>query len=238
MAATMQKITVGNTSRSCFFLVMASLALSVYFTPALAQNLLANPGFEDPISAAGAPAVGEWESGAGAGASAANSASMPRSGAQAAESTITGTPNTFAIVFQDVPGLVPGQDVVFSGYHKTLSNADGNQVRIEWRDAANAVEIGRTANLTPAVSADYTPFSLTSTVPAGAAVARVVYAIQSFEGPSSQQVFVDDTAFVVTDTATAPAASWHGLAVLVAILATLGTFAIRFRQRTFAYSQA
>jgi len=176
--------------------VVAVLALAA--TPAAAQ-LLANGGFEQPVTTDGPPFVGSWEAfNGGTGASAVNSTTMPRSGAQHLALSINNTNDTFAGVFQDVPNLTPGTPVTFSGYNLTTSNPLGiaPEVRIEWRNAST--EVGRTPNLVPTLTGQYTPFTVTSTVPAGASIARVVYAVQSFgpEPSNTGVVFVDDVSFV------------------------------------------
>ena len=166
-------------------------------------NLLANAGFEDPISGDGPPFVGSWETfsadgdqGAGNDVSR-NSTAMPRSGAQSLELGIFNTPNVFAGLFQDVDGLSGGQEVTFSGWHKSLAGAGGIEIRIEWRDSINDVEISRTPNFVPTPGSEYELFEFDSVVAAGADTARIVYAIQSFGGVADQLIYVDDTSFVV-----------------------------------------
>jgi hypothetical protein len=178
----------------------AGLGLSAFAVPSAQAELLANPGFEQPITTDGAPFVGSWEGFSGTGGLAANSNNSPRSGNAHLLLSITNTDNTFAGVFQDVPGLAPGSPVTFSGYHRTPSNPLdlGVEVRIEWRNSVTNAEISRTPNSTTVPTASYTPFSLSATVPAGADTARVVYAIQSFgpEPTNNGVVFVDDVSFV------------------------------------------
>jgi hypothetical protein len=75
-------------------------------------------------------------------------------------------------------------------------------VRIEWRNSVTNLEVSRTPNSTPVPTAGaYTPFTLTSTVPAGADTARAVYAIQSFStNPlGSGAVLIDDFTFFVPE---------------------------------------
>ncbi|MCA9243489.1 MAG: PEP-CTERM sorting domain-containing protein [Phycisphaerales bacterium] len=159
------------------------------------SNLLSNPSFEDPITTDGPPFVGFWEAfNAGAGSSSAVSTSMPHTGAQSLELTLDGA-NLFAGVFQDVENLMAGQDVSYTGWHKAVADS-GIEIRIEWRDSINNVEVSRTPNFTPAPGSAYEMFMLNSTVPMGADTARVVYAIQSFGGVNTQDVFVDDMSFV------------------------------------------
>lgn len=184
--------------------VVAAFLVAAMTAPVAAQNLLANAGFEDPITYDGAPFVGSWEGfNAGAGSSAANDTAMPLTGAQHASLSIDNVDNSFAGVFQDVDGLVAGQTGTFSIWHKTVSDPLdlGVEVRIEWRDSANDVEVSRTPNSTPVPGMDYSLFSLTADVPAGADTARVVYAIQTFgpEPTNTGTVYVDDASFVIPE---------------------------------------
>lgn len=180
-------------------MVLASATLSA----SAGVNLLANAGFEDPISGDGPPFVGSWETfsadgdqGAGGDVSR-NSTAMPRSGAQSLELGIFNVPNVFAGLFQDVDGLSGGQEVTFSGWHKSLAGSGGIEIRIEWRDSINDVEISRTPNFVPTPGSEYELFEFDSVVAAGADTARIVYAIQSFGGVADQLIYVDDTSFVV-----------------------------------------
>jgi hypothetical protein len=180
-----------------FHAAAALVVMALGAAPAWAQ--LANGGFEQPVTTDGPPFVGSWESfNGGAGSEAVNSTAMPHSGAQNLTLSITGVENTFAGVFQDVPGLVPGRTATFSGYHMTPSNPFdiGEEIRIEWRNAT--AEVGRTPNFVPTLTGQYEPFSLSALVPAGATTARVVYAVQSFgPGPTNTgTVYLDDVAFV------------------------------------------
>ncbi len=161
-------------------------------------NLFTNGGFEDPITMDGPPFVGFWEAfSGGPGASSANSSAMARSGVQSLELSIDNTANTFAGAFQDVNGLTAGQEVNFSMWHKSLLGAGGIEIRIEWRDSVNDVEVSRTPNMVPTPGTDWEQFSLSAFVPAGADSARVVYAIQSFGGVIDQLIYVDDASFTV-----------------------------------------
>ena len=183
---------------TCFAAAVVVAAMALAAAPASAQ-LLANGGFEQPVTTDGPPFVGSWEAfNGGTGASAVNSTTMPRSGAQHLALSINNTNDTFAGVFQDVPNLTPGTPVTFTGYNLTTSNPLGiaPEVRIEWRNASS--EVGRTPNLIPTLTGQYTPFTLTGTVPTGASIARVVYAVQSFgpEPGNTGVVFVDDVSFV------------------------------------------
>ena len=152
-----------------FLLAIAALAVVACSSPALAQNLLANPGFEDPVTSDGPPFVGFWEAFTGSpDAGSGNSTLMPLSGVQSLELSIgPNAVNNFAGVFQDVP-ILPGQTGTFSGFHKSLGNAGGTEIRIEWKDAMGG-NAGATPNFTPLVGSQYEPFSLTATAPMNAA---------------------------------------------------------------------
>lgn len=201
-----------KTTISCFVAVLCFAA-----DVSASSNLFSNPGFEDPITFDGPPFVGSWEGfSGGADSSAANSTSMPRTGDESLELSI-GTFNTFAGVFQDVP-VLPGNNVVFSGWHKVLGTTSGIEIRLEWRDSVQDTEISRTANFSPTPGSDYEPFSMTSVVPAGADLARAVYAIQSFGGAVSQDVFVDDISFfIVPEPGSLGMLSLLGLALIGAL---------------------
>jgi hypothetical protein len=180
-----------------FLLMAATVAFST--THASAQ-VIANPGFEDPLVFAGS-AVGAWFGFNGGGSTlTANGTAMPRSGAQHLELIIDNANNNFAGVFQDIPGVVPGQLATFSVWNKSVGTFDiGAELRIEWRNPDNTAEVARTPNFVPTLTSDYTEFSMQGVVPAGAGIARVVYAIQSFGdgGTNTGTAYVDDTSFGV-----------------------------------------
>ena len=183
------------------FFVGIVLVVGASAAPRALANSLANAGFEQPVTTDGPPFVGSWEAfNGGTGALSANSNNVPRSGSWHLILGINNTDNTFAGVFQDVPNLTAGTPVVFSGWNMTTTSPLGvtPEVRIEWRNSTSGTEVARTTNLNPAPGSTYTPFTLSSVVPAGADVARVVYAIQSFtpEPSNSGTVFVDDVSFV------------------------------------------
>lgn len=199
----MKKLRMIN--RRLTIAALSGAVLGMAAEPAFAANLLVNSGFEDPITNDGPPFVGSWEGfSAGAGASSSNSAAMPRSGAQHLHLTIDTVPNSFAGAFQDVGGLLAGDEFIFAGWHKSTTDLAGLgivEVRIEWRDSVGDFEISRTPTLHPlSPTSDYSMFSLTASTPAGADSARLVYAIQTFGGGGDRNntVFVDDTSFQST----------------------------------------
>ncbi len=184
-------------------------------------NQVVDPSFEDPglFTMDGAPFVGSWEAfSSGADAPAAESGQMPRTGAQSLDLMINGVANQFAGAFQDVqfsPALA-GQMAWWSGWHKLIGDTGGSEIRIEWRDSVNDVEISRTQITDgPSVQDTYEEFILADVIPAGADTARVVYAIQSFGGALNQQVYVDDVNFnYVPEPASAALLGLGGLAML------------------------
>jgi hypothetical protein len=204
----------------CIRLVVLSL-LALVASRASAQNLFANPGFEDAatFTSDGPPFVGSWEAfNGGAGSFAARDDVMPRSGGFDAQLGIDNTDNTFAGIFQDVV-VVAGTKVQAGGWNKSLEStfAAGNEFRIEWRNSVTDTEISRTNNATPALGTSYTQFSRTETVPAGVNTARVVYAIQTFSGNSNTgHIFLDDMSFrvVVPEPSTLALIGMGGMALL------------------------
>jgi hypothetical protein len=183
-------------SFSCNVVAVLAVVLVVSTAQTVSANQFANPGFEDPVTMDGAPFVGFWEAFTAGVPLSQNSSTMPRTGAQHLELFIDNVANSFAGAFQDVP-VSPGQLASFSGWHKLNSGASGGtEVRIEWRNSVANSEISRTPNLAPTTTGDYTEFTVSAAVPAGADTARAVYAIQSFSGVLTQQVFVDDMSFV------------------------------------------
>ena len=179
-------------------IALAMLSLSI---SRAAANALANPGFEDPVTMDGAPFVGFWEAfiSAPGDASSSNDSAMPRTGTAHLNLSIFGANNAFAGVFQDVPGVMPGVTTTFRLWHKTTTDPFdvSTEIRIEWRNALD-MEIARTPNSTPIPTDTYSQFVLRATPPAGTAVARVVYAIQSFgpEPTNNGTVLVDDASVV------------------------------------------
>ena len=184
-----------------FKIALTSLAmLAVCNLSVTAQNLFNNSSFEDPVVVTGTGPFTNWETFSldadqDTGADVArNSTSMPRTGAQSLEVAIDNVGNSFAGVFQDV-SVTAGDMVNYSGWHKSLLDGGGIEIRIEWRDSVNDVEISRTPNSTPMPGTEYELFSYDEVVPAGADTARAVYAIQSFGGVVNQQLFLDDFSF-------------------------------------------
>jgi hypothetical protein len=192
--------------KQCGWLLCAMACIELGATQASAQNLLANPGFEDPITFEGTTFTGSWEGFNGGGtAAAANSNVMPRTGAMHLDAHITASNNNFAGVFQDVEGLVPGQLGDFRVWAKNAGTVLdlGAEMRIEWRKVGQMAEVSRTGNFVPTLTAQYQQFGVSGLVPAGADTARVVFAVQTFgpEPTNTGIVFVDDASFVIPEPA-------------------------------------
>jgi hypothetical protein len=187
--------------RSTNFLLSSAILLACLTATGFGQNLLNNAGFEDPVeSIGGAGPFTNWEAFSldgdqtGGGDIANNSTAMPRTGTQSLELAFLGVANSFAGVFQDV-SVAPGEMVNFSGWHKSLGDAGGIEIRFEWRDSVANTEISRDNAPAPMPGTDYEMFSFDGVVPAGVDTARVVYNIQSFGAGPNQQVFLDDVSF-------------------------------------------
>jgi hypothetical protein len=204
----------GVLMKSLRFCLVTTAAMAIAAAGSLASaTSLVDGGFENPITFDGPPFIGFWEGFNNGGANTGDATTtMPRTGLQSLELNLVDA-NGFAGAFQDVAGLVAGGEVTFGGWHKSLGESGGQEIRIEYRDSVNDVEISRTANFTPIVGTEWEEFSLTDIVPAGADTARAVYAIQSFGAGVSQQVFVDDTYFQVPEPASIALLGCAGLAI-------------------------
>lgn len=178
--------------------LLALLAFAQGPTPVTASiQLLANPGFEDPINTMGSPPFfGRWTAFSSS-SGVASSTTRPRSGQQHLELNLF-SENEFAGVFQEVIGLAPGDLVTYSGWHASDLGVPVTEIRIEWRDSVADAEVARTVNFTAEPGFAYETFSLDFVVPGGADSARAVYAIQSFGGSPDQSVYVDDLSFLVS----------------------------------------
>src|SRR3954470_562933 len=203
-------------------LLAALAAIAMSGKKLVAQNLLTDPSFENPalFTADGPPFVGSWEAfNGGAGTFAVNDTLSPHSGSRDAHLNITATNNSFAGFFQDVP-VTPGVLYTYSGFHQSanLNPVEYvSEVRFEWRNSVSNTEVSRNQIL-PIAGSVYTPFSLTFAAPAGADIARVVYAIQTFSDTgtvNTGDVFVDDLSVTgVPEPSTIVLAGLGGLALL------------------------
>jgi hypothetical protein len=188
---------------------------------AFGATVFTDSGFEDAASFVDdGSGDGKWNPFAGGGTSAIVTDS-PRNGASHAQLTMLGA-NQFAGFFQDID-VNAGDSIVLDLWHFAVNNdPTAIEIRIEWRDSVGDAEVARTANSTPSPGAAYENFSIAHTAPAGADLARVVYAAQSFGGSPTAQVNIDD--FTVSGS-TVPEPSG---AVLLS-LGALGFFARRKR---------
>jgi len=177
--------------------LVALAALSFMAGSASAQNVLNNPGFEDPTIDTGS-ALDNWfrfdNDGAGTTQVSAESTVMPRSGARHIDLSIVGS-NQFAGVFQLLGEPVsPGQIVTFTGWHKAVDTPFNATVelKLEWQGMPNPPQ-NRVDVLT--LGADYEQFTHMGVAPAGTTGLVITYAISSFgAGQGDANVFVDDFA--------------------------------------------
>jgi hypothetical protein len=176
-------------------LLLASLAiLALSATQAAAQNLVANPSFEDPTVDMGSAndAWFRFGSGAGTGVSS-ESTDMPRTGSRHMALELVGA-NQFAGVFQNLNMPVsPGQKFVFTGWAKNMSGAPfaaTQELKLEWQGMPNPPQ-NRFDVLT--LGSQYEQFMHMGVAPAGTTGLVVTYAISSFgAGQGDSLVFLDD----------------------------------------------
>jgi hypothetical protein len=193
-------------------LAVAALAVGVACaSQGFAQNQLANPGFESPLTVP-STSVGDWfPFGSGAGGAATQVGTMPRSGQMHMDLTTIGSAQ-FAGVYQDLPAT-PGQTVVFKGWHKAVGDdLATHEIKIEWPGSPNGQNRIDVFNIT----SDYTQFTHSAVVPAGSATARVTYAISSFGmGQGDATTYIDDFEAWVTPEPTSAGLLGLGLLALV-----------------------
>jgi len=195
--------------------LVALVAIAANGSRAAAQNLLANPGFEDASLFGGGSANGRWSTFNGNGMPGPNlDTTMPRTGLNDAHLNANNADNAFAGISQNV-SAGPGDVLTFTGFNKGDQAPFGPtlEVRFEYYNAANVEQGLPRVNLNPVLTTDYTPFSWVVTVPnvAGIVTARAVYAIQTFTGTSNVgEVFLDD--FSVTKTPEPASLTLIGLA--------------------------
>lgn len=190
-------------------LLVALVVSTLGASQAVAQNLLKNPGFEDPTVDTGS-SLGKWfRFGSGANGTSSESTTSPHSGARDISLTTIGS-NQFAGAFQLLenplsPGTAlpigPGAKLTFTGWHKSVGVSNQtSEIKIEWTGAAqNRVDV---LNVGP----DYTQFTHTGVAPAGTTGATITYAISSFGAGQNAnvQVLIDDfSVTVVPEPATA-----------------------------------
>lgn len=167
--------------------VFAVLVMGV--SQATAQNLLSNPGFEDPTSTT--TSVDNWQRfGSGAAGFAEDSTAEPHSGASHIDLVLTDA-NQFAGVFQtlEAGSFSPGQTLVYSGWHKAVGTLGATvEMKIEWAGAPLSLFT------TTILGNTYEQFSHSAVVPAGVTGAAITYAIASFTpgATGASQVYLDD----------------------------------------------
>lgn len=170
---------------------IAVMALAMFAGAATGQNLLNNPGFEDPLGFDFSNPLnwnGFFGGPAGTFLQAFNdTGATPRSGNNALVTTIQGVPgvttgfDAFTGHVQIVLGLSAGTEYEYSVWARTNpAITNGAEFRIEWQDAFGT-EISRiNVEIQDFLTSDYQQFSLGGIAPAGTARAAVVLATQSF----------------------------------------------------------
>jgi hypothetical protein len=184
-----------------YITLAALLAVAMSAQYAAAQNLLANPGFEDPTSTT--TSVGNWfRFGSGAQGVSNESTAMPHGGQRHIELT-TAAPNQFAGVFQRLPrDISPGAVVTFTGFHKSVLSPYNatSEIKIEWQGGPpqNRVDV-----LT--LGTAYEMFTHSAVAPPNTTGAVITYAISTFgPGQGEALVYIDDfSATVIPEPATA-----------------------------------
>lgn len=208
---------------------IAAITLALVAGTASGQNLLNNPGFEDPLGfdfSNPSNWNGFFGGPAGTFLQAFNdTGAAPRSGNNALVTTIQGVPgvtngfDAFTGHVQIVPGLSGGTEYEYSIWARTNPTiTNGAEFRIEWQDAGGN-ELGRiNVEIQASLTSEYQRFALSGIAPAGTARAAVVLAVQSFTNNgivANTSVAWDDAALVVIP---APAtAAMMGLGSLVAL---------------------
>lgn len=176
-------------------------AVCALAAPQVPAQLVANPGFEDPITVGAGSYVGVWDGfTAGSGSSVANSAVSPRSGGQHLDLSIVNAEARFAGIIQDVAGLTSGDPADFRGWHRRAGSPFDAEVEINivWRNSVTQSTVSQTPKLIPILTDTNAEFSVISEVPDGADTARLVYSIHTFgpEPTNTGTVFVDDMSLV------------------------------------------
>jgi hypothetical protein len=178
------------------FVVAFVMALSS--TQALAQNLLNNPGFEDPTVDQGSALDNWFRFGSGPNGTSVESTVSPRSGARHLALT-TLSANQFAGAFQLLgEPIAPGDIVSFTGFHKAVGLLDATiEIKLEWQGSPNPPQ-NRLDVLV--LGTTYEQFTHTGTAPAGTTGLVITYAISSFgvgQGDTPTTVHIDDFAATI-----------------------------------------
>lgn len=204
--------------RTCVGLL--ALALLVAGSASASANLLANPGFENPVLGGGDTfgAVG-WNVFGGGTFTIKNA---PHSGDNAFK--------TFGVTsgaYQDFATTAgqswQGGAWILNPSFDAMTGAQIAAVNIEWRDASNNVlsYISSPGGLTAAspqgsTAADYSYAPVSGVAPAGAVTARFVVLTGAFGAPGGGAPFFDDASFVLVPE---PATAMLGVVAMTALVA-------------------
>ena len=204
--------------RTCVGLL--ALTLLVAGAASASANLLANPGFEDPILGGGDTfgAVGWTVFGGGT----FTIKNAPHSGDNAFK--------TFGLTsgayqeFATTPGQAwQGGAWILNPSFDAMSGAQIAAVNIEWRDAGNALLsfVSSPGGLTAAspqgsTAADYSYAPVSGVAPLGATTARFVVLTGAFGGTGGGAPFFDDASFALVPE---PTTAMLGVAAMTALVA-------------------
>lgn len=196
------------------------LALAAITSAASAQNLLNNAGFESDLGFDFSNVTnwnGFFGGSAGTFLEAFNwTGATPNSGDKALVTTIrvgTSTNNGFDGFtghVQTVFGITGGaqyQLSVFARANPGINNAA--EYRVEWFDAGNGFISTSNQAIQSSLTAEYQQFSYSEFAPANAAIAKVVFAVQSFANngsPADTSVAWDDASLTLIPAPSATAA--------------------------------
>ena len=179
-------------------LLAAIVLFTVCASQASAQNLVENPGFEDPTVTTGSANDVWFRFGSGANGVSSESTAMPRTGSRHIALQLVGA-NQFAGVFQNLNQTInPGDIVEFSGWARNASGAPfaaTQEIKLEWQGTPNPPQ-NRVDVLT--LGSDYEQFTHTGVAPAGTTGLVVTYALSSFgAGQGDALVFLDDISVTI-----------------------------------------
>jgi hypothetical protein len=206
----------------------APVAALLLATSANAQNLLNNASFESDLGFDFSNVTnwnGFFGGSAGTFLEAFNTTgAAPRTGDKALVTTIrVGSSNNngfdgFTGQVQTVFGITAGTPYEVSVYARGNPTANtGVEYRVEWFDAANAFISTSNQSIQSLLTSTYQQFSYSEVAPANAAIAKVVFAVQSFTNngsPADTSVAWDDASLTVV-----PAPSAAGLLAIGGLLA-------------------
>ena len=191
----------------CFAVLIS--AFGICTTNSYGQNLINNPGFEDPLGFDFSDTSnwnGFFGGPSGTFLEAFNDTGAPaRSGAQALEVTVQGEAGTtngfeaFAGHVQTV-AIGEGESFLYSVFARNNGSAlTGNvEFRVEYRDDSG--ELSREELLLTGLTDQYEQFSIDSVTPTGTTNVNLVIALSTFNQDvlHDHSVLFDDTSFTVT----------------------------------------